>query len=91
MTLANLRDEVEPAVDADMNVEQDDVDGRRRECLPCLLDRLGLVHGPAVELQVHTTEKTDGCVVVNDEHGVAGRVHRGPQCTRNPIRVESVY
>ena len=52
---------------------------RRRHRLARLLDRRGLVHGPAVELQVHTTEKTDGCVVVDDEHGVAGRVHRGPE------------
>ena len=59
--------------------------------LSCLFDRRRLVHGPAVELQVHTTEKTDGCVVVDDEHGVAGRVHRGPQSTRIPIRVPHVY
>src|SRR6266550_920904 len=91
MTASDLRDEVEPALDADVDVEEHDVDGGCREFLPRLLDRRGLVHGPAVELEVDATEKTYGCVIVDDQHGVAGRVHRGPQFTRNPIRGSSVY
>jgi hypothetical protein len=74
-----------------MNVQHDDVDGARREGLPSLVESLRFVHRPTVELQVHTAQETDSCVVVDDEHGVAGRVHAGRDSTRTYILRDSVY
>ena len=91
MAPSNLRHEGEPALGSDVNVEHDDVDGARREGLPSLVERSCFAYGPTVELQVHTAQETDGCVVVDDKHGVAGRVHAGRDSTRTYIPGDSVY
>ena len=84
MVGAQIRQKVETALGADVDVEEDD-----RDVSVGAESSLG--DGPTVELEVHPAEKSDRRVVVDDENGVTGRVHRGRQCTRNPIRPESVY
>jgi hypothetical protein len=74
-----------------VDVEQSDLDLTVRQRLSGLGDSPGVPHRPTVQLEVDTAEKTDRGVVVDDENGVAGRIHAVGECTRNPIHVRFVY
>ena len=58
-----------------MHVEHDDVDLVGAELRARLGQRPGLEHVPTRELQVDPAEEPNRSVVVDDEHGVARRVH----------------
>jgi hypothetical protein len=74
---AKLGEEVEAVLRAEMDVEQDDGNVLFGHGCSGLGDGPAFDHGPAVELEVHPAEKSDRRVVVDDENGVTGRVHRG--------------
>ena len=82
MIAAKLGEELRAALVADVDIEQDHVDRPGRELLPCLPDRSRLAHDPALQFQVDTAEEADAGIVVDDENGVPGRVHRAGKCTR---------
>ena len=67
-----------------MHVEHDDVDAL--EPLTRLANRRRLADVPTVELEVEPAEHPNGRVVVDDEHGAAGRIHSGPQSSRAVTR-----
>jgi hypothetical protein len=67
-----------------VDVEQDDVDLPSLELEARLLERRRLADRPALELQVDPAQEADRRVVVDDENGMAGRIHAAGQSTRNP-------
>jgi hypothetical protein len=91
MIPAELVEEIASALSADVDVEQNDVDLPVGELRARLSERPGLPHRAALGLEVDTAQETDRGVVIDDQNGVAGRVHAAPQCMRNPIRGSVVY
>ena len=90
MLRAQLLEKLEAALRAEVDVEQDDCDLGVGDHRSRLCHRRGLGHAPALELEVDPAEKPDRRIVVDDENGVTGRVHRVRQCTRNSDRTAAV-
>ena len=88
---AQLVQKVQSAARPDVDVEQGDVDSAVRKRVSSLVESPGVPHRPTVELEVDTAEKADRGVVVDDENGVAGRIHAVGECTRNPRSAWDVY
>src|SRR4051795_7788937 len=86
MTVQQLAEKLDPVAGGHEYVEQHKADVAFVDRLTGLRDRWRLEHAPTVQLQVDTAQEPNGRVVVDDENGVAGRVHRGRKCTRIPIR-----
>ena len=67
----DLLHELTAVVGADVDVEEDRPDVVLAQVTPCLVERVGLEHSVALELEVDLAEKPDRTLVVDDEHGVA--------------------
>jgi hypothetical protein len=85
MTVPELAEKLDPVAGANVYIEQHDPDIAVVDRLTGLWDRCRLDHAPTVQFQVDAAQEADGRVVVDDENGVAGRVHRGRKCMRIPM------
>src|SRR3954469_4189477 len=93
MVAPQLVEELDAALEPDVHVEEDD--GRRlgAQLTARLLEGRGLVHAPALQLEVDPAEKPDRGVVVHDEDVLGGPpLHLRPRVyPRTPNKSQVVY
>ena len=68
----DLPEQRDPALVAEVKVEQDGTDVVDGEAFPRLCQGARFADLPALQLEIDAAEKTDRRVVVDDEHGVTG-------------------
>jgi hypothetical protein len=91
MVTPELVQKVQSVAAPDVNVKQSNLDPAVSERLASVGEVPGFPHLPTVQLEVDPAEKPDRGIVVDDENGMARRIHAAGQCTRIRIANRVVY